>query len=215
MLTVASSLAIAQVGTITGRVTNEGSDTPMEGVLAAVDAPEAYGRHPSNSAGIYRLLRVPVGNWEVEFHCPSNNGTGREIEARSVAVEQGEIAVVNIEVPIDHCFELPYAVLESNFRGYVIFDFEYSRFFACDAESLSLSTNTFSGSSIVWARGLNRAPIRLEPNTLYYVEVQGMLEGPGRFGHLGMANHQLTIEEVEFTLEVEDQDCQRDRRGAA
>jgi hypothetical protein len=213
LLVFAASVAYGE-GTIVGVARHEPSGEPFEGVLVAVNAPQYYGRHPTDSRGAFRLEDVPIGTWQIEFHCPSANYVGREIDTRSVTVRSGKVSSVDVQVPLGHCYEPPYSEVESEFRGYVSFGFEHSSFVPCAPESLNLSRNSFLGTNSIWVRfRTDRGALRSD--TLYFAVLRGTLKGPGRFGHLGVSAYELEVQEIEKTFEVNGQDCERHARDAA
>ena len=204
----ASASTDAQTGSIHGKAMLEESGLPFPGVLVTVDAPQYYGRHPVDSMGDYLLKNVPVGTWNIEFHCPSANYVGREIATKSVIVTPGQSAKVEVIVPDMHCDEPPYAELRTRFRGHILFGFEHSGFLPCNEEDLKLSRNTFFQGNSIWVS--NSIGERLLPDVMYYVEFTGVLRGPGRFGHLGLSDYEVVIENLVEARKVEKPNCAQD-----
>jgi hypothetical protein len=188
---------------------------PFANALVTVDAPEQYGRHPTNSAGVVRFLRIPEGEWGVEVHCPSANFIGKQISYRPVLVTTTADNIHRTVVPTDFCDEPPYSERTVRLRGYYHAGFEFSAFEPCGAEALNLSKNTFSGSNYIWVELHDSVRPTLEDDTIYFVEVEGVLKGPGSYGHMGGGDYQLTITGVTNPRKVPTQDCRRDLRDAA
>lgn len=204
----------AQEGQLIATAWHENSADPFMGVLVSVDAPQYHGRRATDANGIVRRNSIPVGTWNVEFRCPSDYVVGRMIEVQRVTVMAEEAVSVNVEVPKGHCHEPAYSEIESDYRGYLFFGFELSRFTPCDAASLNLSQNTFTGSNNIWASSIASYHPGLSEETLYYAEFRGRLAGPGRFGHFGIFDHEVVVMDLQRIFKVDEMDCARHHTAA-
>jgi hypothetical protein len=211
---MAAISAHAQEGHVIAKATHGNSGEPFKGVLISVDAPQYHGRRVTGPDGIVRRNSVPAGTWDVEFRCPSDYVVGRIIKVKRIIVMPGEGVSVNVEVPQGHCHEPAYSEIKSEFRGYIFFGFELSRFTPCDAAAFNLSQNTFTGSNNIWASNIPIEQLGLKEETLYYTEFKGTLAGPGRFGHFGIFDHEVVVEEVNKIVEVDEEDCNRHHAAA-
>lgn len=206
-LFLASTSYAAEYGVVAGRTVKQGLDEPIEYILVSIDAPENYGRLPTDNTGHYQLDEVPPGTWDISFHCPSVSYVGREIHTQNVIVEEGQTTNLSIEVPDSYCYEPAYSERTMVFQGYLSFGFEESNFSPCNVETLDLTRNTFFNQNYIWTNISNLKDYAFKPDTLYFGIIEGMLKGPGQFGHLGVSNYELDVVSAREVTEVDKQDC--------
>jgi hypothetical protein len=80
--------------------------------------------------------------------------------------------------------------------GHFVYGFEYSRFIPCNPAALGLESDIRLQAAGIWIWVPPDRTEALQPNVRYFIEVAGILRGPGRFGHLGSAPYELQIEQL-------------------
>jgi hypothetical protein len=205
-----------RTGSVTGRVTDSVSGTPVVGVLVAIWCPDCYGRHPTDSSGRYRIAHLPAGSFPIEFHCPSVTGVGAEILQGNVTVALGAEAVIDARVPKDRCWEPAYFERTGIFRGYWTPGFESSAFRPCEDVSAGIRYPLLPGKRLVSPRAWAEFTSGAEPrsrmwpknaprdrwgNSTYFVVWHGVWKGPGTYGHMGVSAFSMIVDSV-ITLRI-------------
>jgi hypothetical protein len=208
---VAPPLLAQARGALSGTITDSVSGAPIVGARVAVWCPDCSGRHPTDSAGHYRLDRIPEGNFRFEAYCPSVTGLGPEIALTTVSVAAGRETVVDLHVSPGQCSELPYSERRGVFRGYWTSGFESSAFVPCADSVLGVPAPLLPGKrmfppkawaylapnvrkqSISWPHD---APINPWGNSTVFVVWRGMLKGPGTYGHMGVSEFSMVVDSI-------------------
>ena len=76
-------------GTVRGTITDSVTGAPVVEARVAIWCAGCYGRYPTDSAGHYRLDRLPAGRATSEAHCPGSTLLGAEITRQEVDVGAG------------------------------------------------------------------------------------------------------------------------------
>lgn len=197
-------------GTLRGTITDSVSGAPVVDARVAIWCTGCYGRYPTDSAGRYRLDRLPAGRARFEAHCPSATGLGAEITQQEVDVAAGGETVLDLQVPPGRCTEPAYSERPGIFRGYWTPGFESSVFVPCADSALGVPAPLLPGKRIsrptAWAEvasGAVRriswprdAPVDSYGNATYFVTWRGVLKGPGRYGHMGVSEFSMLVDSV-------------------
>jgi hypothetical protein len=197
-------------GTLRGSITDSVTGAPMVAARVAIWCSGCYGRYPTDSAGRYRLDRLPAGSARFEAHCPSATGLGAEITQRTIEIAAEGETVLDLRVPPGHCAEPGYSERPGIFRGYWTPGFESSAFFPCADSALGVPAPLLPGKRLfppkAWADlapGAARriswpsgAPIDSYGNGTYFVVWHGVLKGPGTYGHLRVSEFSMLVDSV-------------------
>ena len=198
-------------GRLSGTVTDSVTGLPLIGALVAVRCDGCYGRHPTDSAGRYRIQRVPVGRIPFEVHCPSRTMLGSEIVRRDVTIADTGENTADVRVPPNYCDEPHYSERVGTFRGYWTPGFESSTFSPCADSALGVTAPLLPGKRFfpprAWADWLPSARnqhVNLPEvagadawgNHTYFVVWHGVLKGPGTYGHMGVAEFGMVVDSV-------------------
>ena len=214
LCTIGLASCTSKIGRVEVLVT-DAEGIPFEGALVSVAAPEQFGRTASDRTGAVLFENISTGELWVEAYCPGANGVGRLIQFTTMHINRFAHNVLRIAVPTGHCAEPPYSERVVKLRGYYNFGFEHSDFDPCNRDALNLSTNTFSGKSFIWVESIYSGEPPVEPDTTYYMEIEGLLKGPGQYGHLGGAHYELSIAKSSKPIRVDSRNCTRDAPDAA
>ncbi|NUO61952.1 MAG: carboxypeptidase regulatory-like domain-containing protein [Gemmatimonadaceae bacterium] len=215
---LASALALAaprlpaqQPVSLTGTITDSATGKPVVGALVAAACDRCYGRHPTDSAGRYRLTGLPEGRVTIEAHCPSATGLGGEITTTRVVIAAGRESTLDIRVPPGTCAEPAYVERRGIFRGYYTPGFEASGFIPCADSTLGITAPLLPGKRLFGTRAWadfapevgrqhidwpNDAPKDDYGNETYFVVWRGVLKGPGQYGHMGVAAFSMVVDSV-------------------
>jgi len=197
-------------GTVRGTITDSVTGAPVVEARVAIWCAGCYGRYPTDSAGHYRLDRLPAGRARLEAHCPSATGLGAEITQQTVDVAADVETVLDLRVPPGHCAEPAYSERPGVFRGYWTPGFESSAFRPCADSALGVPTPLLPGKRLFpptawavlapgavrktsWPRG---APVDSYGNATYFVAWRGVLKGPGTYGHMGVSEFLMVVDSV-------------------
>src|SRR6266849_1335550 len=84
------ALALAQApATVRGSVRDSATGKPLVKALVAAIHTGRFGREPTDSLGRFVLDRIPSGDIDLEFNCPSRTALGRSIGVRRVRLAPG------------------------------------------------------------------------------------------------------------------------------
>lgn len=197
-------------GTLRGTVTDSVTGAPVVEARVAIWCAGCYGRYPTDSAGRYRLDRLPAGTAKFEAHCPSATGLGAEITQQTIDIAADAETVLVVRVPSGHCVEPAYSERRGVFRGYWTPAFESSAFLPCADGVLGVPAPLLpgkrlfrpkawadltpsAGRRISWPPG---APVDSYGNPTYFVVWRGVLKGPGRYGHMGVSEFSMVVDSV-------------------
>ena len=206
----APHLAAQAHGTLRGTITDSVTGAPVVEARVAVWCAGCTGRYPTDSAGHYRLDRLPGGSASFEAHCPSATGLGAEITHGTVDIAAGSETVLDLRVPPGHCAEPAYSERRGVFRGYWTPGFEPSAFRPCANTVLGVPAPLLPGKRLfppeAWADfapGAARrissphgAPVDSYGNVTYFVVWRGVLKGPGKCGHMGVSEFSMVVDSV-------------------
>jgi len=206
----APRMAAQARGTLRGTITDSVTGAPVVQARVAIWCAGCYGRYPTDSAGHYRLDRLPAGRATFEAHCPSSTLLGAEITRQEVDVAAGGEMVLDLRVPPGICAEPAYSERSGIFRGYWTPGFESSAFVPCADSALGVRAPLLPGKRFfrpaAWAEvapGAVRrmswprdAPVSADGNATYFVVWRGVLKGPGTYGHLGGSEFSMAVDSV-------------------
>lgn len=208
-------------GVVRGTVRDSATGAPVVGVKATVRCEGCYGRHPTDSLGNFRIMRVRPGLHPLEFHCPSRTMLGRELGNVEVMVEQGAEAVVNFSVPPGACYEPPYSERKGVFRGQWTTGFEASEFIPCPDSALGVTRPMLPGKRYWTSAWATLSPAAREQridwpddaprdawgSPRYFVIWRGTLKGPGMYGHLGVGAFEMVVDEIVLATTPGSDEC--------
>jgi hypothetical protein len=171
---------------------------------------ECYGRYPTDSAGRYRLDRLPAGSARFEAHCPSATGLGAEITQQTIDIAADGETLLDVRVPPGYCAEPGYSERRGTFRGYWTPGFESSAFLPCADSVLGVPAPLLPGKRLfppmAWADLAPSAGRRISwppgaavdsyGSATYFVVWRGVLKGPGTYGHMGVAEFSMVVDTV-------------------
>jgi len=207
---VASPVTAQPRGTLRGTITDSVTGAPVVDARVAIWCAGCYGRYPTDSAGHYRLDRLPAGRATFEAHCPSATGLGAEITQQEVEVGAGGETILDLRVRRGHCAEPAYSERPGVFRGYWTPGFESSAFVPCADSALGVPAPLLPGKRLfrpkAWAEvapdAMRRiswprdAPVSSDGNATYFVTWRGVLKGPGTYGHMGVSEFSMVVDSV-------------------
>lgn len=208
-------------GTLRGTITDSVTGAPVVDARVAIWCAGCYGRYPTDSAGHYRLDRLPAGRATFEAHCPSATGLGAEITQQEVDVAAGGETILDLRVTPGQCAEPAYSERPGVFRGYWTPGFESSAFVPCADSALGVPAPLLPGKRLfrptAWAevapRAMRRiswprdAPVGSDGNATYFVVWRGVLKGPGTYGHMGVSEFSMVVDSVISVLPRGPLDC--------
>lgn len=197
-------------GSVRGTIVDSVTGAPLVDAHVAIWCTGCGGRYPTDSAGHYRLDRLPAGRARFEAHCPSATGLGAEIAQQEVDVAAGGETILDLRVPPGHCAEPAYSERPGVFRGYWTPGFESSAFVPCADSALAVPAPLLPGKRFfrpaAWAevapaavRGISwprDAPVTSDGNATYFVIWRGVLKGPGKYGHMGVSEYSMVVDSV-------------------
>jgi len=197
-------------GTLRGTITDSVTGAPVVAARVAMKCDGCYGRYPTDSAGRYRLDRIPSGSARFEAHCPSATLLGAEIAQRKVDIVADSETVLDLQVSPGQCAEPKYSERTGVFRGDWTPGFEASAFRPCADTALGVPAPLLPGIRPVppkaWAYLAPGAADRLslptgtasDPNgnATYFVIWRGVLKGPGTYGHMGVSAFSMVVDSV-------------------
>jgi hypothetical protein len=171
----------------------------------------------TDTSGAYEFAKLPAGKWRIAVLCQSASYFhAQRLAVVDVTLDQGADRVQDMTVDPRTCGERVDTVF-GEFRGHWLVGFEEGSFVPCPGTVYVEGWSIQSGWGGVWGTWARNAvagwPDSMPPpdtsgyGDRYYVRVQGMLHGPGDFGHMSVSAYQL---EVERMLEVRTpgaQDC--------
>ena len=221
----APRLAAQARGALRGTITDSVTGAPVVEARVALWCAGCYGRHPTDSAGRYRLDRLPSGSATFEAHCPSATGLGAEITRRTVDIVVDRETVLDLRVPPGQCDEPPYSERKGVFRGYWTPGFESSAFLPCADTALGVPAPLLPGKRLfpptAWADVVpsaarrmswpRDAPVDSYGNPTYFVVWRGVLKGPGTYGHMGVSEFSMEVDSVIAVRARGPSDCRTHR----
>ena len=189
---------------IYGRVNDSLTGLPAVGVGLGIDG---RGRMTaSDAAGWYLISGAPIGLHRVHFYCRAGLAfIGREITTRALTFQSATDSEVNFSISPRACKDPPKRSWSAVFRGHYTSGFESSHFVPCeDFESLTntafegvLQRAWVEGSPLATREALKKWPNRGNPSyRSVFVRWQASITGPGSYGHLGGATHQMRVDRV-------------------
>ena len=207
----APAVGAQQPGSLTGTITDSVTGKPVVGARVAADCARCYGRHPTDSAGRFRLTNLPEGRMAIEAHCPSATGLGAEIAEREVLIAAARETTLDIRVQPGTCVEPAYGERRGIFRGLYTPGFESSVFLPCADSTLGVTAPLLPGKRLfqptAWADFTpdvrrqridwpDGAPKDRSGNRTYFVVWRGVLKGPGEYGHLGVSEFSMLVDSI-------------------
>jgi hypothetical protein len=206
--------------TITGRVLDARTNTPVAGALVAARWPARHGRIPTDSLGRFELDGVEPGPVTVDVNCPSRTMLGPHAFDTTTVADTGRTTTVDLRVTLAACVEPDSGSRRVALRGVYSSGFEESRFVPCREPGAEFSQlwgpRHLRDAWVDFAevpRGIPRARwprgAQKEHGYLHwYVEWTGTLTGPGSFGHLGVAPYLFTVDSVSVARSAGPGECQ-------
>lgn len=200
-LAVAPALHAQALGALHVTLTDSASGAPIRRAAVVVGSLRAA---RGTAAGVVHVDSLPVGTHTVHITCgrAPRGRLSAELRTTTIAIQGGDTTTMQLTVDGRVCDQRPVTQLSGAFRGYYESGFEHSRFVPCrDAASgVPRDHPARADSAWVWVSWTQRAltPARPWPAgearegyQRWYVEVDGTLEGPNRYGHLGVSEYAL------------------------
>jgi hypothetical protein len=161
--------------------------------------------------GTYVFDGFPVAIARVTAQCDTRGTFPKQIVDLDVRLSDSTTRRT-IGVSTAGCDTRPLRYMMGVFSGFWVSGFEESSFGLCGQETVFLPGDSshrvwvrFAGVSERQWKGLKwpaAGEVRLEDGTVlkgydaYFLRVRGVLEGPGHYGHMGVANFLLTVDTV-------------------
>ncbi len=191
--------------------------SPGPVIMAFCDRPD--------TSGAFALPRLAVGRYVVYFSCYTDQGSSITLDSAVVDV----VARTNLEATYrthtSGCDPRPEVIMRGMFRGHYGSGFELSEFTPCPNTAWPSTQDTLSRRDERFTRAWVEFTPRAQQSTVwprqrvrrdqvrYYVEWQGMLLGPGHYGHLSSSVYELHVDSVLKVREARRDDCRNRRRG--
>jgi hypothetical protein len=184
---------------------------------------QGAGLHLRGHPGLGRTDQAGRNTWylddayatgDIEVRCPATRAlTGRRISKVPFSME-GKVTVVTARIPLAECTEPPERSVAGTYAGYYQAGFENSRFVPCEglpADAgfygkrsggawVELDAGAFRQlrSRVIGARDAERG---------IYVVWEGVMTGPGSYGHMGVSSYRLQVTRVLDTSATLPADC--------
>lgn len=205
----------SEVGRVVGTVRDSASGRPLANALVVI-IPNESGLQYTDSLGRFSINWIRPGVVNFKMVCPSRMPTGRTLLAKPLRVFANDSVVMVVRVDQTLCEEPSYREVRGQVRGFYSSGFEESRLVLCADSMLGIpgipdmpdwSDQTawvrFSPEGLVdWnlprpvsASDSARA-LDLGGRGKIYVRWEGLLRGPGRFGHMGASPYEVTVEKT-------------------
>lgn len=202
LVSVVSAQGQAPVGTASfrGRLVDSARHTPLiRGQLCVTfSISESYSiarcghRQPD---GWLLLDSMPAGRIDVVASCATTQFFGKRLATIAVDFAAGEHREQDVVVSSDGCDERPITSRAGEYSGYYTYGFEEGRFRWTGDTTLGIwvtfARRPASGGSIEWP-----ASTEENPYPCVFVRWFGTLTGPDRYGHLGIASYQVSVDSV-------------------
>jgi hypothetical protein len=198
-----------------GEIRDSSSGRPVGGVWHTVEGQIGLGRAWPD--GRYLLFDMKPGTRVVNLYCPTTRRLrGRKIAERSVKVSQTTDSLVNFTIDTRGCAEPKLRSWSGELSGHYTYGFESSDFVPCAPFENLHDTAYQDGDQRAWVSFKSGAFERLTrkwPDTQgeqypkLYVRWRASVEGPGSYGHLGVALYAMTVHEVLDVRRARDGDC--------
>lgn len=210
----------SEVGRIVGTVLDSASGRPI--VRARVGASRSRaGAQYTDSSGRFSIQWVRPGVVDFQLLCPRRILRGRMLLEKPLRVFANDSVIVRLLVDESVCEEPPYRAVRGQVRGSFSSGFEISALRMCADSALGIPGGPttdplkedpwsdlrawvkFSPEALanwnrdrsVFAGDSTRSQASSENGSLF-VRFEGVLRGPGRFGHLGGSPYEFTVEKT-------------------
>jgi hypothetical protein len=202
-----------------GRVLDSLTGEPVPNLYMSVKEQGVIAR--TDSLGRYLYSGAASGTIEVRFACPTMRALGMRIGAtQRVEVSPQTDSVIDFHVRFRNCEEPPLRTWSDEFRGHYIYGFETSMFAPCVPFESFVGT-AFEGidRNYAWVNfteAANAQAGRMWPHDMkpaqeygpFYVRWRARVEGPARYGHMGVSMYDMKVTEVLEVRHSAPTDCQ-------
>lgn len=207
----------ALTGTVEGQVLDARTGAPVPGAWVAARWPARHGRVLTDAAGRFRLDLVEPGAITFDVNCPSRTMLGPRFASVPARADTGRTTTAVVRGDRALCAEPDSGARRVTLRGVYTAGFEESRFVPCETAGPVFAALWgpvhLRHAWVALARRPRGGPSWPAPDTTsgryprWYVEWRGTLTGPGRFGHMGVASYELTVDTVTVVRAVVPPDC--------
>lgn len=161
---------------------------------------------PTDNQGRFIVDSLPAGRYTARWACHGRQwvGYGRWLGVDTLVYEDGKTTELNLLVDGEGCDRRPRSSKVGRFDGYYSYGFEHSRF---HLEGMPGAWIWVELSSVDWSRWPDEL---VETDVGYpcvYVEWIGELRGPGYYGHMGVSDHQFTVDSIITVRPAESFQC--------
>jgi hypothetical protein len=177
----------------------------------------------ADSTGRYRLASLPGGPHPLTVTCPTDGPDDRTLAAATVPVPDSAAVERDWRVAGARCLRQASRLVSGDFDGHYTAGFETSLFVPCPADRWTRPGRAVGdapgGPHQAWVTPRDTAvfaAIDWPPtpdghssgDVRYFVRWRGTVEGPGRYGHMGLSAFQLTVDSVMELRIPDDDDCE-------
>ncbi len=224
-----ASVAHAQAaGSIRGAVRYEGSGEPLIGVRILA-TPRSVPTHAAitstDSSGTSVITQLPDGPVDLLLTCPQSAGDSHLmfLAQQRAEVVSGREVVLKLSIPSGFCTRAALRAVHGTYAGHYTAGYETSVFVPCPSPSVpprligfnlnaeglwgtyAWVTGADASDLIALAGGTSPQPIR--GTVTYFVRWRGTLEGPGSYGHFGVAEYAFAVDTVLEARAPDKADC--------
>jgi hypothetical protein len=189
---------------------------------AGADITQGRWRYGNGDArGLIRIDSVPAGAYRLDVGCsaPAARAQAARVPIFDTTITDSARDTIALRLSAADCDQRHMHADTIVVRGWLESGFEHSRFVPCPAERRLLPAElrppsfrhwiwAVMSDSVDWqsAPAHPRGQARPEDGR-WAALVTGMLEGPHRYGHLGIADYRLTVLSVRDIVSRDDESC--------
>jgi hypothetical protein len=183
---------------LSGRVVDKSSGAPVRGAWVYVeDDAGVLSRSMTGKSGLFGQMNLPAGEWRLILMAPTRRLRPKVVFEQPIVLAPDEFKKIRLEFAVADFPDPPLTKLPVEVSGTFLNGFETSQFLPDDWKRCGLG----SPDDRIWVELDEDDDAKFAESGTYHVRWRGVLEGPGRYGHLGASDYLLLVEGVfEATL---------------
>jgi hypothetical protein len=181
---------------LSGHVVDRASGLPVAGAMVSIHHDSGcLAVRETDASGRFKQMNLPAGEWRLVLKAPSRTWNPPTVTARPIALDPKERKDICLEFNLADFLDPPLRATPLEGPGTFRWGFEMSEFVPDDPIQCGLR-NTNAPIWVEFGERFQSGECSFEFNHAYRVRWKGTLEGPGKYGHLGVGHYRFVVDQV-------------------